>query len=273
VTTSDYLLGSNDAEISRLRTQAVMAAEPTELLLQRGGIQRGMRVLDLGAGPGDVAFQVAGMVGPEGYVVGLEQEAAQIAVAEHRRAAMGIANIEFREGDARTFVDDELFDAVVCRFLLVHLPDAPDVLAHHVGRNLRARGIVVAIDYDIGGAHAIPEVELYSRLLGWVRTGFQYAQADPFVGMRLPVLFEQAGLKQVGSLGVQDYASPGSRVAPAYAVGVVRAVKAAIIASGAATEEELGLDTLEQRLVDAMRSANAMCTLATVVGAWGRRPE
>lgn len=59
----------------------------------------------------------------------------------------------------------------------------------------------------------------------------------------------------------------------AYLVGVVRAMKDAIVNSSVATEEEIGLDTLEQRLGEAFMSANAVFSLPTVVGGWGRRPE
>jgi hypothetical protein len=45
------------------------------------------------------------------------------------------------------------------------------------------------------------------------------------------------------------------------------------VKSGAATEEQIGLDTLEQRLGEALTSANAVFSLPTVVGGWGRRPE
>jgi hypothetical protein len=39
VNTPEYVLGSDEAEIARLQTQAAMIAEPTALLLQRGGIR------------------------------------------------------------------------------------------------------------------------------------------------------------------------------------------------------------------------------------------
>ena len=114
MTKPEYALGSDDTEIERLQTQAAIIAEPTALLFQRGGIRPGMRVLDLGSGPGDDAFQVAEMVGPDGTVVGVEQDPAQIAVANQRRDRVGLSNVEFRQGDARTFVDDEPFE---CRRL------------------------------------------------------------------------------------------------------------------------------------------------------------
>jgi len=139
VNTSEYVLGSDQAEIARLQTQASMVAEPTALLLERGGVRPGMRVLDLGSGPGDVAFQVAQMVGLDGFVIGVERDPAQLATAQQRLAQSGGRNVVFRNGDARPFTDDEPFDAIVCRLLLMHLPDAVDVLAHHI-RNLRPGG-------------------------------------------------------------------------------------------------------------------------------------
>jgi SAM-dependent methyltransferase len=271
MTTPDYVLGSDDAEIQRLQAQAAIIAEPTALLFRRGGIEPGMRVLDLGSGPGDVSFQLAEIVGAGGSVVGLERDPAQIAVAEQRRDRLGLTNVEFRQGDARTFVDDDLFDAAVCRLLLMHLPDAVDVLAHHL-RNLRPGGVFVAVDYDMSGTRARPEVELYSRVGAWLQAGFAHAQADPGVGMLFPLLFRRAGFADVGTLGVQTYWPPDDREAAAYVVGVVRAMKGAIVASGVVTEDELDIDTLEQRLHEAISASSAVWTMPTIVGGWGRRP-
>jgi hypothetical protein len=75
---------------------------------------------------------------------------------------------------------------------------------------------------------AHPEVEPYSRVAQWVKAGFEHAQANPLLGIRLPVLFGQAGIAEVGALGLQAYWPPESRIGPAYAVGVVRALKSAI---------------------------------------------
>lgn len=271
MTTPEYALGSDDAEIARLQLQAALIAEPTAVLLRRGGIVPGMRVLDLGSGPGDVSFQVAEMVGVDGSVVGVERDPAQIAVAERRRTDLDARNVVFREGDARTFVDEEPFDAVVCRLLLMHLPDAVDVLRHHAA-NLRSGGVVVAVDYDMGGGRSLPEVELYSAVKRWIEAGFQHAGADPFVGMRFPVMFAQAGLIDVGTLGLQAFFPSDEPHAPGLVVGVVRALKEAILGSKVVTETELGLETLEDRLSEAVRAAQAVWTMPTVVGGWGRRP-
>ncbi|TRW84927.1 class I SAM-dependent methyltransferase [Mycolicibacterium sp. 018/SC-01/001] len=267
--TPDYVLGSDDAEIERLQGQAAIIAEPTDVLFRRGGLRAGMRVLDLGSGPGDVSFLVAGIVGEDGSVLGLEQDPAQLAVAERRREQLGLHNVSFAHGDARTFVGDAPFDAVVCRLLLMHLPDAVDVLAHH-RRNLRPDGVFVAVDYDMTGARSLPEVDLFTRVGTWIRAGFEHARADATVGMRFPILFEQAGYADVGTLGLQVYFPPQARQAAGYVVGVVRALEDAIVASGVVSAAELDIATLDARLAAAVEEAGAVWTMPTIVGGWGR---
>jgi hypothetical protein len=43
------------------------------------------------------------------------------------------------------------------------------------------------------------------------------------------------------------------------------------VASGVATEDEVHLDSLEERLSTALRAAGAVWGMPTVVGGWGRK--
>jgi SAM-dependent methyltransferase len=268
---TEYVLGSDEVEIARLEQQAAAIAEPTAVLMRRGGVGPGMRVLDLGSGPGDVSFLVADIVGPDGSVVGLERDPAQLAAAERRRADRGLANVSFRSGDARTYLDEEHFDAVVCRLLLMHLPDAVDVVAHHT-QQLTPGGVFVAVDYDMSGVRAHPPVDLLADVTRWIIDGFRYARADPFVGIRLPLILREAGLNDVDSLGLQEYWPYDDAAAPQLVTGVVRSLTPAIIASGAASADDIDIDTLADRIGSAVRAASAVWTGPTVVGGWGRRP-
>jgi 2-polyprenyl-3-methyl-5-hydroxy-6-metoxy-1,4-benzoquinol methylase len=54
-----YVLGHSQAEIRRLIKQASIVQATTERLLRSAGIERGMRVLDLGCGAGDVSMLAA----------------------------------------------------------------------------------------------------------------------------------------------------------------------------------------------------------------------
>jgi hypothetical protein len=52
----------------------------------------------------------------------------------------------------------------------------------------------------------------------------------------------------------------------------VRSLTPAIIASGAASADDIDIDTLADRIGSAVRAASAVWTGPTVVGGWGRRP-
>jgi methyltransferase family protein len=265
-----YSLGSADLEIARLDRQAESIAGATDALLRASGIGPGMRVLDVGTGLGHVAFHVASLVGPTGSVVGVDQDARLLGVAEGRRAAAGAENMRFLEADARTVRFDEPFDAFVCRLLLFHLPDAADVLRHHRA-GLRPGGLAVTIDYDTGASRTEPPVPLLAQGLGWVEAAFRAAGADPRIGARLGVLLRESGFADVQTLGIQAYFGPTDPAGVALLAGVVRALAPAIVAGGIATEEEIGLDTLEERLAREVEAADAVVLTPTVVGAWGQR--
>jgi 2-polyprenyl-3-methyl-5-hydroxy-6-metoxy-1,4-benzoquinol methylase len=87
------------------------------------GIQRSMSVLDLGCGIGDVSLWMAKLVGPTGLVVGVDESAEAIDVAEKRATVAGQCYwTQFVNADLNTFVPRQRFDAVVVRRALL-LPD------------------------------------------------------------------------------------------------------------------------------------------------------
>ena len=61
-----YTMGRSDEETERLIEQSRLIRPITERFLRSAGVARGMRVLDIGSGAGDVALIAAELVGPEG---------------------------------------------------------------------------------------------------------------------------------------------------------------------------------------------------------------
>src|SRR5262245_7850313 len=120
---TDYALGRTRSEYDRLIEQAELLRPLTERMLIAAGIERGMHVLDIGCGVGDVSFLVGDLVGPEGSVLGVDLDAEAVKLADQRRMARGITNVEFRQSDARSVNSGRLFDAAVGRFVLMYLSD------------------------------------------------------------------------------------------------------------------------------------------------------
>ena len=79
-------------------------------------IKKGMSVLDVGCGWGDMTLQVAGVVGPKGRVVGIDCVEAFLQEARKDAAAKGLSNVEFSRGDAEVALPENEFDYVVARF-------------------------------------------------------------------------------------------------------------------------------------------------------------
>ncbi len=88
----------------------------------------GEHVLDLGCGAGASTAEIAGAVGPEGRVVGVDISADLLAIARARRENAGV---EFIEGDAaRLPLGEAVFDAMFSRFGCMFFGDPPAAYAH-----------------------------------------------------------------------------------------------------------------------------------------------
>jgi SAM-dependent methyltransferase len=265
-----YSLGASESELGRLDAQAASIAAPTAVFLRNAGIAPGMRVLDLGTGLGHVAFQISELVGLAGAVVGIDQAAPMLAVAEERRVAAGIENVTFVEADVRSFRDREAFDAVVGRLVLFHLPDPVEVLRHHIG-SLLDDGLMLMIDFDVGSARSEPSAPLFDAARDWVIAAFRHAGANPVIGTQLLLLMRDAGLTDITTFGIQSYLTPDDAVGAALISGVIRSLAPVIVAGGIATEDELALDSLQERLAAELKARRAVGLTPAVAGAWGRR--
>lgn len=266
--TMGYSLGSEDHEIARLDAQAALLERATGMLLRAAGIVPGMRVLDLGTGLGHVAFAVAGLVGAEGHVTGIDS--APRLLEEAARRSFAYPQVQFAEGDVRTWRSGEPFDAVVGRLILFHLPDRLEVLRHHLAA-LRPGGLVVALDFDLGASRAEPPVPLAAEALEWTTATFLSAGACPTIGARLGPLLSEAGLVDVQSVGVQEHFGPHDPRGIRILCGVMRSLAPQAAAAGIATPERLRFETLEERLTAAMVASGSSLLFPVLSCAWGRR--
>jgi len=268
---ADYILGHDDAERRRLRTQADFIEPLTRRALTLAGIRPGMRVLDVGAGFGDVTLLAAELVGPAGSVVGIERETAAVATATARAAAAGVTNVRFVAGDVRTDIPHEVFDAAVGRFVLMYVADAVAALAA-VAAHVRPGGIVAFQEWHaIDPFTSTPTVELWERMGAVLVPTFGAVGTHVTMGLRLRSCFEAAGLSDPELVAERLVGGGPSFGGYAYLAGLIRAIAPAIARSGRATLEELDVDTLEQRLRDAAGALDATVALPAIVTAWARR--
>ena len=264
-----YVLGGQEHEIVRLDAQAAFYERATVRFPERRAASSPGCECSTSA---PVSATSRGcwpnLVGPGGEVVGVDAQPGLLAMAEERTDEAGFENVRFVEGDVRDYRDERRFDAVVGRLILFHLPDAAGALRHHAG-GLEPGGLLLAIDFDAVGCRTEPPLELAQTGRGVLRRGLSAARAPtPRSGCGWRRCLRQPASTEVTSFGIQEYIPPGDPIGTALLAGVVRTLA---IAEGANLPPELELETLEQRLVEAVQVAGATVVPPTLVGAWGRR--
>lgn len=121
---TDYVLGGSDREHDRLMRQARTLKPVTDRLLRDAGVASAQRVLDIGAGVGDVSLAIAHLVGGRGFVCGIDKDAAALAKARLRAEAASLRNVRFLEQNLHELSAGEAYDAIAGRFVLMFMPAA-----------------------------------------------------------------------------------------------------------------------------------------------------
>jgi SAM-dependent methyltransferase len=264
-----YALGSSPAESDRLRRQSAELAGHSATLLDRAGLRPGQAAADLGCGPSGILGLLAGRVGPAGRVTGLEINPASVALAREFAAEHGLANVEVMQGDARsTGLPADSFDLVHARTLLINIPDPGGVVAEMV-RLARPGGWVVALEPDVAVSVCYPPHPAWDRLLELSISVHRQNHADPFIGRRLPGLFRQAGLTEIGVEAAADIYPPGhSR--RTVRMDLVRSMRPAILDRKLADEREL--EELDRAAREHVGDPDTLVLPHLLFLAWGRKP-
>ena len=269
--TARYAMGYDDRERRRLQLQASIINPVTEQLLRRAGLGVGMRVLDVGAGVGDVAMLAARIVGTAGSVTACDLDETALAVLRERAESEGLTNISTLAGDLHALALPHDIDAVIGRHILIHVPD-PLEIVRLVSGFVRPGGVVVFQEYDFSVMHAgFPPTPLRDRTFEVFRDFFAMARHGN-MGTRLPVLFAAAGLTDIDARAEYPV-GPGVAESPYYEwfAESLRSILARAVAAGVPGATDVEIDTLEERLRAEGVASGAAAPAPTMVGAVGRR--
>ncbi len=265
-----YVLGYSDEEMGRLQKQASLWHLATCRFLEDVGVTAGMKVLDVGAGVGDVTLLLAEKVGPDGQVMGVDSNPAVLDFARRRAESLASKNVSFVQGDITRMNFAMDFDAIVGRFILQHLSDPVAVLAR-LARFLRPKSIVGFQELDqTRVSYSLPPATLYDQAFFWIREAVSRAGIDPNLGMRLYGLFLDAGLPAPQMCGEAVVGAGPDWIGYEVVAGTVRSLLPLILKFGIAPEQEVSIDTLASRLQEEIVSQRGVGRGPDVISVWTR---
>jgi SAM-dependent methyltransferase len=250
-----------DAERARLDLLEAAHDPTTERRLSTLGTEPGWHCLEVGAGGGSIARWLGERVAPSGAVV---------AVDINTRFLVDLpATVEVREHDLRA--DDfeaGAFDLVHCRSVVMHVPDKRGAI-ERLAAALRPGGWLCVEEGDWGlmtiGGH--PDADWANDLRDAALAGArERTPLDIHCGRRLPGLFAEAGLTEIGGDAVGAVASGDAPVLVRHRIDMALAAAGAV-AFGVITQEEA------DRFLAVLADPNVVVLGGSSVGVWGRKPS
>jgi len=251
---------------NRLDVLARVLLPTTTQLLDRVGLIRRMKCLDLGCGGGHVAISMAAIVGPEGLVIATDTDPEILALAREDAEAAKITNIKFQQLDACTCLWHKEFDLAYARFLLSHLHEPQNCLATMVEACVPG-GTIVIEDTDFAGSFCYPTCAAYERYKKLYQELVQLRGGDPNIGPKLPLLLHGAGIPDIGINVIQPahIHGEGKFMAPLTMARISDALTAEGLAAVGEAEQIL------TELNHAAADGETVISLPRIFQVWGKR--
>ncbi len=263
--TGDYIIRGGTQGRERLRILARILNAATTELFMRAGVRPGLRCLEVGCGGGDVACDLAAMVGPHGHVVATDIDDPQLHIAEREARERDLANVEFCLSDITREVPGGFFDVIHVRFVLTHLAD-PGAALVRMRRALKPDGVIIIQDIDFDGYFCHPECPSLWRHVDLYKKAAFSSGGDPFIGPKLPSILQSAGFLLLGMNVVQQAATEGEL--KLNAAITMENIADTVVGLGMATRDEANQIT-DDLLAYANRPDTVMST-PRIIEVWGK---
>ena len=175
---------------------ASIGEEITIKLIETADLKKGMKILDLGCGNGDVTFLLSSFIGAEGLVVGLDSNEHAIENAKKKANELGLSNLHFLVADiTRNFeINYTNFDAIIVRRVLMYLPNVKQTVLTAI-RYLKPKGLFLAQENDLAlmpiGLASMP---VHEKVIDRIRKTLERENVNFNMGFDLNSILTDTGL-------------------------------------------------------------------------------
>ncbi len=248
-----------DLERERLGCLEASSDPITIPRLERIRVDSGWACLEVAAGSGSIAAWLGRRVGPSGKVLATDLN---LRFLDHLQPPVEVQTLNLLVDD----IEEQSFDLVHGRAILMHLPEPERVLAK-MAAAVKPGGWLLIEEGDYDGFGAVeprtPETMAWTQK---ARQTFQMVTdagvLDAFFGRCVRGMVENLGFEGVVSEGVTHIIRGGESYARFHEL-----TSAVAHAAGSISDEELALTS------GLMNDPSFLFKSAALYGAWGQRPE
>lgn len=188
---TDHWRDIEDERIARYEEMFVWH-DAQQALVAPAQLAEGMRVLDVGCGPGFFAGGLAGLVGAAGRVDGVDINARFVSDANARFDQQAQINFHHITDHVLPFAD-ACFDRVICKNVLEYVPDLARTLSE-LHRVTKVGGKIHVIDSDWGFVIVEPwSAATTTEFFAAASPAFN----EPYIGRRIAGRLNNAGFAEV----------------------------------------------------------------------------
>ena len=203
--TPDYTLGFSEAAM--LAGMRHSARSQAAYLLPH--LKPGLRVIDVGCGPGAISLGLAEAVAPGGELYGIDMEESQVELAKRLAQGEGRDNATFQTADAHSLpFEDSFFDVAHFHNVLMHVPDTQRTL-QEAKRVLKPGGLVASRELIGASSFLYPDFGVLRQSWDVFEDLVTADDGHPQMGKDLKTHFLEAGFEIVRtSASFDSYSTP-----------------------------------------------------------------
>lgn len=196
---TDYVLGNDQEELSRLKLQHDLWKNELVKLWQKSKIKNAQKILDLGCGPGFTSMDLLNYIGheceltsvdiSEGFLKHLRTKAEKLPAGQ--KLTTHRSYIEQLELPTKNY------DAAFCRWLMIFVQD-PEKAVAQIHAHLKPKAQFILQEYvSYDSMDLVPDFKHMRPVVDAIFKSWRDQGGDPNRGKKLPYWLEKIGFKVV----------------------------------------------------------------------------